>query len=168
MRPRHSLGVGSEPGIAGELVQQHVTRLAVVTGHLEGEPAALADVADQPWKQVQVAGDPLVRRIGDQYVDGFGGFPRAHVAGLEPDTSELPLPGALDHLRRGVDAEHVRGAPALREQRRQIPGATAEVDDATRSFGTDAGEQVHEGPAALVGVDQVTVRVPDIYALRFS
>jgi hypothetical protein len=107
-----------------------------------------------------VAGDPLERGVGDEHVDRFVRPPGAEVGDLEPDA--LDRVRLLDHRRGRVQTAHVRVGPALREQPGQVAGTAAQVDDPARRDRRDAGEQLDERPTALVGVDQVAVRVPHV------
>jgi hypothetical protein len=68
----------------------------------------------------------------------------------------------LDHVRAGVEADHVSLGPALRQQAGQVARAAAQVDHLGRGLGPDPVDQLDERPAALVGKGQVALGVPAV------
>jgi len=140
-----------------------VAGFAEVARQLEGEPAARADLGGECRQELEVPGDPLQRRVGDQDVDRVGlGYPLAQVGDLELD-ARVDRAGAVDHLRAGVEATDPGPGPARSQQGGEVARAASEVHDLGGPLGADSGHQLDERPAPLVGVGQVALGVPGVW-----
>ena len=115
-------------------------------------------------QQVEVPGHPLQGGVGDQDVDAGRRLPAwPSRAGPRPDSTR-PV-GSCPPRRAiisGLESRPTTRAPGHRgrEQAVRLPGPQPRSTTSAGSVGADPGEQLHERPAALVGVGEVRGRGP--------
>ena len=105
--------------------------------------------------------DPVETRVCEYEVDWLGGFPGADVANLEVEPlGHRPPLGVRDHFLGRVNADNLRGRPALDQGGGEPAGSTAEVDHDVRIEVGDGRYQMVEGQGAFGREAQVLIGVP--------
>ena len=129
---------------------------AEVAGHLHGELGAARQRGEPAGQQLPVLRHPVQHGVGEHDVGVRGGRPADDVDASRVDPGGA---GGGDHLRGAVEAlDHGRGQRAASSAVR-FPGRSPGRRRAAGSV-RDPGQQVVEGPGAVVGEGEVGRRVP--------
>ena len=138
--------------------------MAEVDRHLERELPAGPERAGQTREQPRMIRRPVERGIGEDEVEGRIRRERRQVAPLESQAAALERLRLLEHRRRGVEAQRLRGAGAAVQLARQLARPAAEIDGAAAGNRRDEREQVEERAAAFRGEARVDLGVPGVGA----
>src|SRR5262249_34461624 len=114
--------------------------------------------------QCRVVGDPVQRGVGEDDVDGPGGCPGPQIAELEGHTVAGVRLRPVQHRLGRVDADGALDAEVAVEVDGERAVPAAQVDSGPAGDGMEEGEEVVEGPPALVGEAVVLVGVPGLGA----
>ncbi len=148
------------PGtVTGGVHHQPVRRGIVVRRDLDGEPAARRDETGKAREQRVVAVEPLQRRVRVEDVDRLARVPFGDV-GLDPGVRMRRRAGAVQHLRRVVDAGDPRLRPALAQQPGDVARPAAEIHDQSRRWRGNTGQQLRRRPQPVVLEGEILVRIP--------
>ena len=137
--------------------------MIVVGRHLHGELAAWAQRRGESSEERGVIGQPVERRVREHQVDGRRGSSNA---AMSPCSKRSP--GAAYAALRAIIASELsiptvsRAVELAVQESRELPRATAEIDDAHGGCRLDQRQEVEERLPPLVAEARVLVGIPGI------
>ncbi len=147
---------------AGELAQDRVRRGVAVAGDLDRQPAARPQRPDEAGQQVELLGDPLQGRVGDDHVQRTPARPSTR--GRSP-SSKLSRSSAYCWAASIICGELSTPCTVASGQRSssvtvRLPGPQPRSTTVTDVIGPDPADQIGERAAAFVGVLAVLLGTP--------